>query len=167
MSSGSPFDVDVIRQDFPFLEQPHRRGKPVAYLDSAASAQKPRSVIETMADFYAHSYANIHRGVYELAAKATEQYEGARDLAQGFLKAADRSEIIFVRNATEAINLVAHSWGEVHLQAGDEILITALEHHANIVPWQMLCQRRGASLRVAPIDSRGDVDLGAFESMIG
>lgn len=167
MSAGSPFDVDVIRQDFPFLEQPHRRGKPVAYLDSAASAQKPRSVIETMADFYAHSYANIHRGVYELAAKATEQYEGARDLAQGFLKAADRSEIIFVRNATEAINLVAHSWGEVHLQAGDEILITALEHHANIVPWQMLCQRRGASLRVAPIDSRGDVDLGAFESMIG
>ena len=167
MSTASCFDIDAIRQDFPFLDKKHRRGESVAYLDSAASAQKPRAVIDAMAEFYGHSYANIHRGVYELASKATEQYEGARDVTQGFLRAADRSEIVFVRNATEAINLVARTWGEVHLQAGDEILITALEHHANIVPWQMLCERRASKLRVAPIDTRGDIDLEAFESMLG
>lgn len=140
---------------------------PVAFLDSAASCQKPRAVIEAISNFYAHSYANIHRGVYRLSAEATELYEGARDEVQRFLHAADRREIIFVRNATEAINLVARTWGDSNINDGDEILITALEHHANIVPWQMLSERRSAHLRVAPIDPRGDVDLEIFESMLG
>ncbi|MEE3326180.1 MAG: cysteine desulfurase [Myxococcota bacterium] len=166
MSGEARFDVEAVRRDFPFLEREYR-GKPLAYLDSAASSQKPRIVIDTVADFYANSYANIHRGLYKLSAEATEQYEGARDVVKDFLQAADRSEIIFVRNATEAINLVARTWGDENVHAGDEILITALEHHANIVPWQMLCQRRSSDLRVAPINPRGEVDLEAFESMLG
>jgi len=166
MKNESRFDVNAIRHDFPFLEKEYE-GMPVAFLDSAASSQKPSAVIEAISDFYAHSYANIHRGVYRLSAEATQLYEGARDEVQHFLHAADRSEIIFVRNATEAINLVARTWGDSNINAGDEILITALEHHANIVPWQMLSERRSAQLRVAPIDPRGDVDLEIFESMLG
>jgi len=135
--------------------------------DTAASAQKPRAVIEALSDFYAHGYANIHRGVYQLSASATRAYEDARDAVQHFIGARDRREIVFVRNATEAINLVARAWAENHLESGDEIVITALEHHANIVPWQMLGDRIGTRLRVAPIDERGEVVLGAFEELLG
>ena len=165
MSEASPFDVEATRKDFPFLER-EIRGQQVAFLDSAASSQKPRAVIDAISEFYATSYANIHRGVYQLSAEATEKYEGARDQVQHFLHAEDRREIVFLRNATEAINLVARAWGDENLQPDDEILITALEHHANIVPWQMLSERRSCRLRVAPIDARGEIDLNAYESLL-
>lgn len=160
------YDVHAIRSDFPILAD-KVRGKPLVFLDTAASAQKPRAVIDALSDFYAHGYANIHRGVYQLSASATRAYEDARDAVQHFVGAADRREIVFVRNATEAINLVARAWAESRLEAGDEIVITALEHHANIVPWQMLGDRIGTRLRVAPIDERGQVVLGAFEELLG
>ena len=159
-------DVASIRKDFPILER-EIRGKPLVYLDTAASAQKPRAVLEAIQNFYQNSYANIHRGVYQLSAEATELYEGGRDDVQRFIGANDRREIVFVRNATEAINLVAHTWAEKNLEPGDEILITALEHHANIVPWQMLGERRGTKLRVAPIDANGDVVMESFEALLG
>jgi cysteine desulfurase/selenocysteine lyase len=159
------FDVEKIRGDFPILTT-KMRGKPLVFLDSAASAQKPRCVLDTLQEFYASAYANIHRGVYQLSADATRRYEGTRDIAQRFLGAADPREIIFVRNATEAINLVARTWAETQLEAGDEIVISAMEHHANIVPWQMLGERRGSVLRVAPIDERGDVILDAYEALL-
>jgi cysteine desulfurase/selenocysteine lyase len=159
------FDVQAIRRDFPILSR-EIRGKPLVFLDTAASAQKPRAVLDAIQDFYATGYANIHRGVYQLSADATTRYEGARKVVQQFLGAADPREIVFVRNTTEAINLVARTWAEVNLGAGDEILITAMEHHANIVPWQMLGERRGSVLRVAPIDERGDVQLDAFEALL-
>lgn len=165
MKSDARFDVEATRKDFPFLTREFH-GQPVAYLDSAASAQKPHAVIETVSNFYSTSYANIHRGVYQLSAEATEMYEGARDDVQRFIHAGDRREIIFVRNATEAINLVARTWGDENLSQGDEILITALEHHANIVPWQMLGERRSARVRVAPIDEYGDVRLDDYESLL-
>ncbi len=160
------YDVHAIRADFPILAD-KVRGKPLVFLDSAASAQKPRAVIDAVTDFYSHGYANIHRGVYQLSATATHAFEGARDAVQRFIGARDRREIVFVRNATEAINLVARTWAESNLEAGDEILITALEHHANIVPWQMLGDRRGTRLKVAPIDDRGEVVLDAFEDLLG
>lgn len=159
------YDVHAVRADFPILST-KMRGKPLVFLDSAASAQKPRAVIDALVDFYSHGYANIHRGVYQLSADATERYESTRDVVQRFIGAADRREIVFVRNATEAINLVARTWAEQNLGPDDEVLITALEHHANIVPWQMLGERRGTRLRVAPIDARGDVMLDAYESML-
>jgi len=165
MSTPAPFDTAAIRKEFPILER-EIRGKPLVYLDTAASAQKPRAVLEALQNFYQSSYANIHRGVYQLSAEATELYEGGRDVVQKFIGAQDRREIVFVRNATEAINLVARTWAEENLEAGDEIVITALEHHANIVPWQMLAERRGTVLRVAPIDERGDVVLDAFEALL-
>jgi cysteine desulfurase/selenocysteine lyase len=159
-------DVASIRKDFPILER-EIRGKPLVYLDTAASAQKPRAVLEAIQNFYANSYANIHRGVYQLSAEATALYEGGRDDVQRFIGANDRREIVFVRNATEAINLVAHTWAEKNLEPGDEIVVTALEHHANIVPWQMLGERRGTKLRVAPIDANGDVVMESFEALLG
>jgi len=160
------YDVEAVRKDFPILES-QMHGKPLVFLDTAASAQKPRVVIDAIVDFYTHGYANIHRGVYQLSAHATAQYEGARDVVQRFIGAPDRREVVFVRNATEAINLVARTWAEQNVDRDDEIVITALEHHANIVPWQMLCERRGARLRVAPIDENGDVVLEAFEALLG
>ena len=164
--ADTALDVASIRKDFPILER-EIRGKPLVYLDTAASAQKPRAVLEAIQNFYQNSYANIHRGVYQLSAEATELYEGGRDDVQRFIGANDRREIVFVRNATEAINLVAHTWAEKNLEPGDEILITALEHHANIVPWQMLGERRGTKLRVAPIDANGDVVMESFEALLG
>jgi cysteine desulfurase/selenocysteine lyase len=143
------------------------RGKPLVFLDTAASAQKPRAVLDAMQNLYETSYANIHRGVYKLSADATRMHDEAREKVQRFLGAADAREVVFVRNATEAINLVARTWGDENLGEDDEILISALEHHANIVPWQMLCERTGAKLRVAPIDERGALDMQAFESMLG
>jgi cysteine desulfurase/selenocysteine lyase len=164
--ASSLLDVEAIRKDFPILAQ-RVHGKPLVFLDSAASAQKPRRVLDAMEHFYTTSYANIHRGVYQLAAEATRCYEGARDKVQRFLGASDRREIIFVRNATEAINLVARTWAEENLGAGDEILISAMEHHANIVPWQMLGERIGTKLRVAPINERGELNVERFGEMLG
>src|SRR5689334_11530768 len=141
------FDVGMVRDDFPILQQTVH-GKPLVYLDNAASAQKPRAVIDAIVRLYSSDYANIHRGVHELSERSTRQYEEARVKVQRFIHAADAHEIIFVRGATEGINLVAQTWGRAHVGPGDEILISALEHHSNIVPWQMLCQEKRAKLRV-------------------
>jgi cysteine desulfurase/selenocysteine lyase len=143
------------------------RGRPLVFLDSAASAQKPRAVLDAITDFYSNHYANIHRGLYELSEKATELHERARAKVQALLHAAQSREIVFTRNATEAINLVAQSYGRTRIGPGDEILITCMEHHANIVPWQMICEERGARLRVAPISDAGELLTGDLEDMIG
>ena len=147
------FDVEAIRRDFPILEQ-RVHDKPLIYFDSAASAQKPRVVIDTLSDFYSSRYANIHRGLYQLSTDATRDFEAVREKVRGFIGARDAREIVFVRNATEAINLVAMSWGREQVGPGDEILISAMEHHANIVPWQQLCAEKQARLRVVPVDER-------------
>jgi cysteine desulfurase/selenocysteine lyase len=160
-----PFDVDRVRADFPALHQ-HVKGKPLVYLDNAASAQKPQSVIDALSRLYSHDYANIHRGVHELSERATRAYENARLKAQRFLNARSEREIVFVRGTTEGINLVAATYGRTHVGKGDEVLITHLEHHSNIVPWQMLCEEKGAHLRVAPIDDRGDVEMDRFEELL-
>ena len=158
-------DVERIRKDFPILAT-EVNGKPLVFLDSAASAQKPNQVIDTVARHQRTSYANIHRGVYQLSQQSTTAFEQARDKVAGFLNAADSREIVFTRNATEAINLVAQTWGRSQLRAGDEILITEMEHHANIVPWQMLCEATGAILQVAPIDDAGALRLDEFERLL-
>ena len=163
MTTG--FDIERVRADFPILHQ-RIHGKPLAFLDSAASAQKPRAVIEAMSRFYESDYANIHRGVYELSERATCAFEGARETVRRFLNAGVAREIVFVRGTTEAINLVAHAWGREHVAAGDEILITHMEHHSNIVPWQLLCQEKKAQLRVAPVDDRGALLMGEFEKLL-
>lgn len=164
MTVTGPFDVERVRADFPILQQ-RARGKRLAFLDTAASAQRPNAVIDAVADYERHSHANIHRGVYELSQRATTLFESARLTVKEFLHARSEREIIFTRGTTEAINLVAQSWGQ-RLGPGDEILITWMEHHANIVPWQMLCERTGATLKVAPITRRGELDLDAFESLL-
>jgi cysteine desulfurase/selenocysteine lyase len=158
------FDPERVRKDFPILQQTIH-GKPLAFLDSAASAQKPQCVIDAMAELYRHDYANVHRGVYELSLRSTRALDDARARVARFLGAAQDREIIFVRNATEALNLVAHSLGE-RFGPGDEIVVTEMEHHSNIVPWQMLCARRGCVLRVAPIDDRGALRLDALEALL-
>ena len=160
------FDADAIRKDFPIFET-RMHGKPLTYLDSAASAQKPRQVIDAMSDFYGAHYANIHRGVYQLSAEATQRYESVRSDVARFIGVPDPREVIFVRNATEAINLVARTFGEQEIRSGDEIVITTMEHHANIVPWQMLAERRGAVLRVAAIDDDGVLDVDHLVSLLG
>ncbi|MCP5041786.1 MAG: cysteine desulfurase [bacterium] len=164
--TAQPFDVDRIRGDFPIFEQT-MRGKPLVFLDSAASAQKPRVVIERMADFYANEYASIHRGVYQLSEVATFEFEKARGKLARFFNAANPREVIITRNATESINLVAQTWGRRHLGPGDEILITGMEHHANIVPWQMLCQEVGSQLRVVPLAEDGSLEPGTYEQLLG
>jgi cysteine desulfurase/selenocysteine lyase len=161
-----PFDVERVRADFPALHQ-NIKGKPLVFLDSAASAQKPRQVLEAMMELYSHDYANIHRGVYELSERATKAYENARLKAVRFVNASSEREIIFVRGTTEGINLVAQTYGRANVGKDDEVLITHLEHHSNIVPWQMLCDEKGARLKVVPIDDRGDIDLGAFQKLLG
>ncbi|MEM9157660.1 MAG: cysteine desulfurase [Verrucomicrobiota bacterium] len=153
------------RQDFPILNQ-KVHGKPLIYLDNAASTQKPQSVIDGITRYYTSENANIHRGVHLLSTEATAAYEGARAKIAEYLNARDSSEIIYTRQATESINLVAHSFVEPRVQAGDEILITHLEHHANIVPWQLLCERIGCKLVVAPVDDNGNLDTDAFEQLI-
>jgi cysteine desulfurase/selenocysteine lyase len=159
------FDVGSLRGQFPALNQ-SIRGHKLIYLDSAATALKPQCVIDSVVKTLSENSANIHRGVHLLAQRATEQYERARDIVRSFLGAADRSEIIFVRGATEAINLVAYSWGRANLLPGDEIVITGLEHHANIVPWQMLRDSTGAILRIAPIDDNGEVSVQAVDAVL-
>jgi cysteine desulfurase/selenocysteine lyase len=161
-----PFDVDAIRREFPILTR-MVRGSPLAYLDNGASSQRPRCVIEAVDDYERHHHANIHRGVHTLSQEATALYEGARDRVTRFLNARSRAEVIFVRGTTEAINLVAQSFARPTLQPGDEILITHLEHHANIVPWQMVCEQTGAKLVVAPIDARGAVNADAVAALMG
>jgi len=159
------FDVGRIRKDFPLLEQ-QIYGKPLVYLDNAATSQKPRIVLEALRRFYETECANVHRGIHKLSEDATIEYEAARVKAQEFLGAAESREIIFVRGTTEAINLVAQSFGRKQVQAGDEILITAMEHHSNIVPWQMVCEERGARLRVAPISDEGELLLEELEKLL-
>ncbi|MAG30384.1 MAG: cysteine desulfurase CsdA [Deltaproteobacteria bacterium] len=160
------FDVETIRQDFPILTT-ESRGHPLVYLDSAASTQKPRAVIDAMSDFYAGHYANIHRGVYQLSSDATLRYEGVRTRVATFIGAPDPREVVFVRNTTEAINLVARSWGEDQVGPDDEIVLTTMEHHSNIVPWQMLAQRRRARIRVAEINDEGVLDIDHLMGLLG
>jgi cysteine desulfurase/selenocysteine lyase len=160
------FDVERIRADFPALHQ-DVKGKPLVYLDNAASAQKPRQVLDAMTRLYSHDYANIHRGVHELSERATRAYENARLKALRFLNAASEREIVFVRGTTEGINLVAQTYGRANVGEGDEVLITHMEHHSNIVPWQILCEEKKARLRVVPIDDRGDMDMDAFSNLLG
>ena len=158
-------DVDRIREDFPILQQ-KVHGKPLMYLDNAASAQKPRAVIDAVSDCYQRYYANIHRGVHYLSEQSTAAYEGSREKAREFLNAAHSREIIFTRGATEAINLVAASFGRSRVGSGDEVLITTMEHHSNIVPWQMLCEQQGAKLRVVPMTGRGELIPEAYEELL-
>lgn len=161
-----PESLKKARDAFPILKRTVN-GKPIVYLDNAASTQKPQSVIDAISRYYSHENANIHRGVHLLSTEATAAYEAARGKLARYLNANDESEIVFTRGATESINLVAHSFLEPILQPGDEILISYLEHHANIVPWQLLCERTGAQLKVAPIFDNGDLDVDAYLSLMG
>jgi cysteine desulfurase / selenocysteine lyase len=164
--SSQPFQVEAIRRDFPILQE-RVHGKPLIWLDNAATTQKPQSVIDRLSHFYAHENSNIHRAAHELAARATDAYEAARDKVRRFINAGSVKEIIFVRGTTEGINLVAQSWGRQNIHKDDEIVITWLEHHANIVPWQMLCAETGARLRVVPVDNTGQVILDEYQKLLG
>lgn len=165
-AAGGSFDVEAVRRDFPILHQTVN-GKPLAYLDNAASSQRPRAVIDAIVRYYERDHANVHRGVHALSQRATDAYEGARDVVRRFINARDTKEVIYVRGTTEAVNLVAQSFVRPKAGPGDEILISALEHHANIVPWQLVCEQTGATLKVIPISTSGEVDFAAFERMIG
>ena len=165
-SAAGPFDVECVRREFPILTS-IVHGKPLVYLDSAATSQKPQAVIDAMSHFFLKENANVHRGVHTLSERATDAYEGARAKAQGFLHAKHIHEIVFVRGTTEAVNLVAQTYGRTHVGEGDEVLVTAMEHHSNIVPWQMLCEEKRARLRVAPITDAGELLLEELESLIG
>ena len=159
------FDVDRVRNDFPLLRTTVH-GHPLVYLDNAATTQKPQAVIDAVRRYYEEENANVHRGVHYLSERATTLYEAARDGARQFLKAARREEIVFVRGATEGINLVAQSFGRQRVQPGDEVLISGMEHHSNIVPWQILCREKGASLRIVPINDRGELEVDRYESLL-
>jgi cysteine desulfurase/selenocysteine lyase len=161
----SNFPVEKIRADFPILAE-KIRNKPLVYLDNAASCQKPKAVIDAIVKCYSHDYANIHRGVHTLSVRATDQFEAARDKVKCFINANSDKEIIFVRGATEAINLVAQTYGKANIQAGDEVIITAMEHHSNIVPWQILCEQTGAVLKVAPMNLQGELIYDEFEKLL-
>jgi cysteine desulfurase / selenocysteine lyase len=164
VTAQSRLDVQRVRADFPYLDE-LVNGKPMAFLDSAASTQKPRQVLDAMHDFYAHRYANVHRGVYKLAERATEGYEGAREKVRAFVNAPSTREIVFTRSATEGINLVAYAWGLENLGPGDVVVITELEHHSNFVPWQFVANRTGASFRHIPIDDAGELQLEALDEI--
>ena len=159
------FDVERVRRDFPILER-NINGRPLVYLDSAASSQRPRPVLRAIEEYETHSHANVHRGVHALSQAATEAFEGARERARRFINARSTREIIFVRGTTEGINLVAQAYARPRFKPGDEILITGLEHHANIVPWQMVCEQTGCTLKVAPIDSRGELVFDEFLKLL-
>ena len=160
-----PYDVQRVRRDFPILSR-LVNGRPLVYLDSAASSQRPIQVIQAVDRYETNSHANVHRGVHALSQEATEAFEGARDRVRRFINARSTHEIIFVRGTTEGINLVAQSYGRSRLEPGDEILISALEHHGNIVPWQLVAEQTGATLKVAPIDRRGELELDKFEALL-
>ena len=155
VAHGPVLDVERVRRDFPILDRTVN-GRPLVYLDSGASSQRPIAVLRAVEEYETHSHANIHRGVHALSQAATEAFEGARERVRRFINARSTKEIIFVRGTTEAINLVAQSFARPRLKAGDEIIVTALEHHANIVPWQMVCEQTGCTLKVAPINKRGE-----------
>ena len=159
------FPIEKIRADFPILAE-KIRNKPLVYLDNAATCQKPQAVIDSIVHLYSHDYANVHRGVHTLSMRSTDLFEGARTKIKDFINAADEKEIIFVRGATEAINLVAQTYGKANIKAGDEIIITTMEHHSNIVPWQMLCQQTGAVLKVAPMNLQGELLYDEFEQLL-
>ena len=165
VATHKPLDIVKVRADFPILGQ-LIYGKPLVYLDNAATAQKPRSVIEAVDSYYRTYNANIHRGVHALSMRGTEAYEAARQRVRRFINAGRDEEVVFVRGTTEGINLVAQSWGRANLGPGDEIVVTHLEHHSNIVPWQILCQQTGAVLKVVPINDRGEVTLEAYGSLL-
>jgi cysteine desulfurase/selenocysteine lyase len=159
------FDINAIRADFPVLDQ-EIYGKPLVYLDNAASSQKPLQVIDAVANYYRQDNANIHRGVHRLSQRATDAYEAAREKVRGFINAKSDKEVIFVRGATEAVNLVAQSFARPQLKQGDQIVVSQLEHHANIVPWQMVCEQTGASLKVIPMTESGELDLTDIDSLL-
>ena len=162
---AAPYDVNQVRRDFPILRE-YVNGRPLVWLDNAATTQKPQSVIDRISHFYQHENSNVHRAAHELAARSTDAYEGARGKVRQFLNAASPNEIVFVRGATEAINLVAKSWGQQFLQPGDEIIVSHLEHHANIVPWQQLAAVKGLKLKVIPVDDDGQVMLDAYSGLL-
>lgn len=163
--SDCKFDVNLIRKDFPILSK-EMNGKPLVFLDSAASTQKPQVVIDAIADLYSNYYANIHRGVYQLSQVSTEKYEEAREIVKNYISAASSDEIVFTRGATESINLIAHSYGRYFLNEGDEIIVTEMEHHANIVPWQQLAKEKKVVLRYIPMDDNGELLLDEFYKML-
>lgn len=159
------FDPEQLRKDFPVLHQ-KIYGKPFIYLDNAATTQKPQVVIDEISDFYSKINSNIHRGVHYLSEQATNRYEGARKKVQQFINAKHEHEIVFTKSTTEAVNLVAFSFGERFVKSGDEIIISEMEHHSNLVPWQMLCERKGAKLKVIPFNNKGELDIEAYQNMI-
>jgi cysteine desulfurase/selenocysteine lyase len=163
VTAEAKLDARKLRADFPIFEQ-EIHGKPLAYLDSAASSQKPRQVLDAMTTFYETSYANIHRGVYDLGERATEAYEGAREKARGFINAESTREVVFTRNVTSAINLVAYAWGLDNLGPGDVVLVTEMEHHSNFVPWQFIAGRTGAEFAAIPVDHEGELQLDKLDS---
>ncbi len=165
-AASGALDVEALRDDFPVLAR-EVNGRPLCYLDNAASSQRPRAVIDAISRYYETSHANVHRGVHRLSQEATDLFEGARETLRRFVNARSTREVIFVRGTTEAVNLVAQSYARPRLGPGDEILVSRLEHHANIVPWQMVCEQTGATLRVIPITRRGEVDFEAFLGLIG
>lgn len=165
LTSAKSFDVAALRADFPALHQ-LINGEPLVYLDSAATTQKPQSVIRAISEFYEHDNANVHRGVHSLSDRATQRFESARVTVAGFLNSPDPSQLVWTRGTTEAINLVAQTWGLQNLRSGDRILVPILEHHSNIVPWQMLAQRVGAEVIACPLDSHGDLDLDALDKLL-
>ena len=162
----SPLDIDAVRADFPILDQEVRPGVPLVYLDSAATSQKPLAVINTMNDYYLRINANVHRGIHKLSEEATNAYEDARKKVAAFINAASWREIVFTRNATESVNLLAYTWGEKNLKAGDVVLSTVMEHHANIVPWQLFKDRHGIELKFIPVTDEGFLDMEAFHNML-
>ena len=164
VAATTKLDAQRLRADFPFLEE-LQNGLPVAFLDSAASTQKPRQVLEAMTELYSHSYANVHRGVYRLAERATDAYEGARVKVATFVNAPSEREVIFTRQATEALNLVAYAWGLDNLGPGDIVLVSELEHHSNFVPWQYIAGRTGAAFRTIPIDDHGELRLETLDEL--
>src|SRR5450631_2217690 len=159
-------DIVAIRREFPILNR-EVKGKPLIYLDNAATAQKPQTVIDALIHYYTYYNANIHRGIHTLAEEATAAFEHTRDSVKSFIGARTREEVIFTKGTTESINLVAYSWGRKNIHAGDEIIISAMEHHSNIVPWQLLCEEKEALLRVIPVNDDGELILGEFEKMLG
>ena len=164
--SGAGLDVERIRADFPILGI-HPRGRPLVYLDSAATSQKPRQVIEALTRYYEEENGNIHRGVHYLSELATLKYDETREAVRRFINAESVNEVVFTRNTTEGINLVASSYGQKFVKAGDEIVVSQMEHHSNIVPWQLMAERTGAVIRAVPVTDIGELDMNAFESMLG
>src|SRR5512145_1228209 len=161
-----PYDIQTIRADFPILNQETRPGIPLIYLDNAASSQKPLKVIEALDDYYRRYNANVHRGIHKLSEEATAAYEGARIKIKKFINAASKREIIYTRGTTESINLVAQTWGRTNLQPGDVVLSTVMEHHSNIVPWQILAAEKGFTIRYIPVREDGTLDMEAFAQLL-